>query len=181
MATLLPSSLQTSEGIGSPGISSCVCKLQFLPRYASLQTRGSNKMKAWNGEVNWYCPKEQSLMANVSGDWWRPSFPLICLSVEVNLWMKPQSENWPDWGLNWGLLGERQRRYPSPTAVVDMHRAAWYPESSCPIEANLKKVDRQWIAQELVFYFINMPFRAVQFDNITSKFDSVASFCCWFA
>ena len=37
------------------------------------------------------------------------------------------------------------------------------------------------VAQELIFYFINMPFRAVQFDNITSKFDSVASFCYRFA
>ena len=24
----------------------------------------SNEMKAWNGEVNWYCPKEQSLKVN---------------------------------------------------------------------------------------------------------------------
>ena len=57
-----------------------------------------------------------------------------------------------------------------------VYRTAWYPESSCAINANLKEIDRQWIAQELIFYFINIPFRAVQFDNITSKFDSVTSF-----
>ena len=47
-----------------------------------------------------------------------------------------------------------------------MYRRAWYPESSYAIEAKLKEVDRQWIAQELIFYSINMPSIAVQFDNI---------------
>ena len=31
------------------------------------------------------------------------------------------------------------------------------------------------------FLFRNMPFRVIQFGNITSKFDSVASFCYRFA
>ena len=52
---------------------------------------------------------------------------------------------------------------------------AWHPESSCAINENLKEGDRKWIAGELIFYFINMPFRAVEFENITSKFHTVAS------
>ena len=80
-----------------------------------------------------------------------------------------------------GPLGERQPCYSSTTAVVDMYRTAWCPESSCAIDTNIKEVDRQWIAQELIFNFINMPFMVVQFDNITSKFDSVPSFCYRFA
>ena len=58
-----------------------------------------------------------------------------------------------------------------------MYSTPWYPESSCAIDANQKQVDRQWLAQELIFYFINKPARAVQFDNITSTFSSVAAFC----
>ena len=53
----------------------------------------------------------------------------------------------------------------------DMYWSAWYPELSCAVDANLKEVDRQWMVQELIFYFINMLFFTVQFDNITSKFD----------
>ena len=62
-----------------------------------------------------------------------------------------------------------------------MCSTAWYPESSCALDVNLKDVDRQWVAQEIIFYFINVPITAVQFDNITSKFDSVVSFCYRFA
>ena len=46
---------------------------------------------------------------------------------------------------------------------------------------NLKEIDRQWIVQELNFYLINVPFRMVHLDDITSKFDNVASFCYRFS
>ena len=134
------------------------CKKQFFAQLCKSATEGSNKMKAWNDEVNWHCPKEQSLMAN-----------------GIQGWRKNPGRN-----LNEGPLGERQWCYPLTAVVVDMYRAAWYPKSFCAIDANLKEVDRQWITEDLIFYFI-MSFRAVQFDNITSKFDSVASFCYRFA
>ena len=135
-------------------------------------------MKVWNGEVIWYCPKEQSLMANDIQGLMAPKFSChLSYSWGKNL----NQENWLDWGSNLGPLGERQRCYPLTTAVVDMYWMAWCPESSCAIDANLKEVDRQWIAQELIIYFINMPFRTVQFDNIISKSDTVASFCYRFA
>ena len=57
----------------------------------------------------------------------------------------------------------------------------WYPESSCTVDANLKEVDRQGIARELIFYLVNLPFRADQLDNLTSKFDNVVFFCYRFA
>ena len=139
-------------------------------------------MKAWNGEINWYCPEEQSLMANDIRGLMAPKFPChLSYTWGKNLGKNRNQENWPDRGSNPGPLGERQRCYRSTTAVVDMYRMAWYPESSCEIDENLKEVDRQWRAQKLIFFnFINTPFRAVKFD-ITSVFDSVASFCYGFA
>ena len=50
-----------------------------------------------------------------------------------------------------------------------MYRTVWFPESSYAVDANLKGVDRQWIAQELFFYLVNILFKAVHFDNITSQ------------
>ena len=105
------------------------------------------------------------------------NFLTFVLQLRKNPGKNPNQGNWPDRGSNQGTLGERQRCYPSTTGAVDMYRTTWYPESSYVIDANLKEVDREGIAQKLIFYFINIPFRAVQFDNITSKFDSVASFC----
>ena len=40
------------------------------------------------------------------------------------------------------------------------------PEPSGAIDAILKEVDRQWKAEELIFYFINLSFRMFQFDNV---------------
>ena len=54
-------------------------------------------------------------------------------------------------------LGERQQCYPFDYS------------GGLHIQDGLKGVDRQRIALELIFYFINMPFRALQVDNITSK------------
>ena len=83
-------------------------------------------------------------------------------------------------GIKSGPARERRRCHPSTRAVIDMYRTAWYPESSCENDANLKEFDRQWIAQELI-NFIRMLFRAVQFDTITSKCNSVPSFCYRYA
>ena len=138
-------------------------------------------MEAWNDEVNWYCPKERNPMANDIRGLMSPKVSRNLSYSRGKPWKNHKEKNWPDRGSNPDSQGERQRCYSSTTAVVDMYRTAWYPESSCAIDANLKVVDRQWIAQELSFYFINIPFRAVQFDNITSKFHSVASFCYRFA
>ena len=147
VAKLLPLSLQTSEGIGSPGVSSCLCKKQFLPSYASLQQKEATKWSLEMVKSIGTALKSKVWWPMISRDWWHLSFPIICLTVEEN----PNWGNWPDQGSNPGQLGERQRCYPSTTAVVDMYRMALYPESSCATDANLKEVDRQWIAQKLIF------------------------------
>ena len=36
----------------------------FFAQLCKSAAKESNKIKARNGEVNWYCPKEQSLVAN---------------------------------------------------------------------------------------------------------------------
>ena len=54
-------------------------------------------------------------------------------------------------------LGERQQCYPFDYS------------GGLHIQDGLKGVDRQRIALELIFYFINMPFRALQVDKLTSK------------
>ena len=91
MATLLPLSLQTGEGIGSPGVISCLCKKQFLPSYTSA-AEGGNEMKASIGEVNWYCPREQRLMASDIRGFMAPKFSSHCLTVEENPWKKLNQE-----------------------------------------------------------------------------------------
>ena len=53
--------------------------------------------------------------------WWGLSFLDICLTVEENPRKKLNQENWPYRGLNTGPLSERQRCYPSSTAVVCMN------------------------------------------------------------
>ena len=50
VTTLLSSSLQTSEGVGSSDVCSCLCTKKFLPSYAKQkQKEASNIMKARNG------------------------------------------------------------------------------------------------------------------------------------
>ena len=102
--------------IGSSGVSSSLCKKQFLLNYARLQLEESNKMKAWNGEINWHYPKEPSLMPNDIRELMTPKFfPSFVLQLRKT----PNQENWPERGSNPGPLGERQRCYPSTTAVVN--------------------------------------------------------------
>ena len=54
----------------------------------------------------------------ISGDGWGLSFPNICITVEEKSWKNLNQENWPDQGSNPGLLGEKQRCYPSTKVVV---------------------------------------------------------------
>ena len=53
----------------------------------------------------------------ISGDVWDLSLPDICLTVEEKPRKNLNQENWSDRGSNPGPLGERQRCYPSTTAV----------------------------------------------------------------
>ena len=54
----------------------------------------------------------------ISGDGWGLRFPDIRLIVEEKPRKNLNQENWPDRGSNPVPLGERQRRYPSTTAVA---------------------------------------------------------------
>ena len=55
----------------------------------------------------------------VSRNEWGLSFHDICLTIEEKKPKHLNQENWPNWGLNLGSLGERQRCYPPSTAVVE--------------------------------------------------------------
>ena len=117
----------------------------------------------------------------LSGDWWRLSFPVICLTIEEKPWKTLQPRKLTRSGIKLGPTRWEAMMLPLDPVGFGMYRTAQYPESSCAIHTNLKEIGTQWIAQEFIFYFINMVFTVVQFDKITSKFDSVASFCYRFA
>ena len=63
-------------------------------------------------------------------DRWDLSFPDIFLTVEEKPQKKLNQKNWPDWGLNPGLLRERHWCYPSTIAVI-YHRTVLIHSLCC--------------------------------------------------
>ena len=136
-------------------------------------------MKAWNGEINCYCPKEQSSMVNDIRVLVAPKFSRrLSYSWGKTLEKNANQKNWPKRGSNPGQPSEKQRCYPSTTAVIYMcrtpgiqnHVARW-----CKPKESWQSMDSTKIN-----LFHKHAVKGGRNGNITSKYDSVASFCCRF-
>ena len=85
--------------------------------YSQLRKRAaeeSKKMKAWNGEVNCYCPKEQSLMANDIRGLMVIKFSHCLFYSWEKPWKEPKPRKLTRTGINPGSARWEETMLPGP-------------------------------------------------------------------